>query len=350
MTAAGDNRGFARPADASPEGIGAPVAFSSKGPAAVLLDRHLDRLPPRAVAFTALVVTSMLWGSNAVVARVLLDGISATWLAWLRWVVVLAMLSPFVWPERRAIVAALRSHPRELAIFAVLGFAPQNVVVYSGLSGTTAINMGLLNSAIPVLIVAILAVVKRRAPGMFESIGLAISVTGVLLIVAHGNPRAILNLDFNSWDLLVLSGMFVWALYTIKLTRRSVPLSFPAFCFAAALIGMVLTIPALGWDVAVHGAPRPSAGTLVGILYIGALPTLAAMLLYGYGVGRVGAVQAGIFTHLVPVFSAIFATLLIGERLHAFHAAGFALIAGGAVLCCLTPSPMLSSPREAPRA
>ncbi len=316
----------------------------------MLLDRHLDRLPPRAVAFTALVITSMLWGSNAVVARVLLDGISATWLAWLRWVVVLAMLSPFVWGERRAIVAALANHPRELAIFAVLGFAPQNVLVYTGLSGTTAINMGLLNSAIPVLIVAIIAVARRRAPGLFEAIGLAISVTGVLLIVAHGDPRAILRLDFNSWDLLVLVGMFIWALYTVKLTERTIPLSFPAFCFAAGLIGMMLTLPAVGWDVAVHGLPRPSLATLAGILYIGALPTLAAMLLYGYGVARVGAVQAGIFTHLVPVFAAIFATLLIGERLHAFHAAGFALIAGGALLCCLTPSPMLSSARELPRA
>ena len=74
------------------------------------------------------------------------------------------------------------------------------------------------------------------------------------------------------------------------------------------------------------------------------------MLLYGYGIARIGAVQAGIFTHLVPVFAAIFATLTIGERLHAFHAAGFALIAGGAILCCLTPAPMLSSSREAPRA
>ncbi len=316
----------------------------------MLINRHIDRLPPRPAAFTALVVTSALWGSNAVVARVLLDGISAAWLAWLRWAVVLVMLAPFVFRERRAIAAALRSHTRELAIFAVLGFAPQNVLVYTGLSGTTAINLGLLNSAIPVMIVALLAVIKRRAPGLFESIGLAISVTGVLLIVAHGDPRAILRLDFNSWDLLVLTGMLIWALFTIKLGDRAIPLSFPAFCFAAGLIGLVLTMPALGWDLAVHGAPRPSLPTLAGILYIGALPTLAAMLLYGYGVARVGAVQAGIFTHLVPVFAAIFATLMIGEHLHSFHAAGFALIAGGAILCCLTPSPMLSSPPATPRA
>lgn len=311
---------------------------------------YIASLPPRAVAFAALIVTAALWGSNAVVARSLLDGISPAWLAWLRWVVVLTLLAPFVWPERRAIATAMRTHARQIAIFALLGFAPQNVLVYVGLSGTTAINMGLLNSAVPVLIIVVIALMKRRAPALFESIGLGISVIGVLLIVAHGDARAMLRLDFNAYDLIVLGGMLMCALYTIKLTERTVPLSFPAFCFAAATVGMLLTVPAIGWDIAAHGLPHPTAGTLAGILYIGALPTLVAVLLFGHAVARVGAVQAGIFIHLVPVFSAIFATLAIGERLHAFHAAGFALIAGGAALCCLTPSPMLSSAREAPRA
>ncbi|MEO8847756.1 MAG: DMT family transporter [Casimicrobiaceae bacterium] len=312
-------------------------------PDAVLIDRYLDRLPPRPAAFLALVITSALWGSNAVVARVLLDGISPIWLAWLRWAVVVVMLSPFMWRERREIARVMQTHTGELAIFALIGFAPQNVLNYTGLSGTTAINAGLFNSTIPVIIVAIVALTRRRPPGLFEAIGVAVSAMGVLLIVAHGDPRSIVRLDFNSSDLLVLASMFVWAIYTIRLAERSIPLSFSAFCYAAGLIGLLLTMPAIGWDIARHGLPTIAWPTLVGILYLGAVPTLLAMLLLGYGVARVGAVQAGIFTHLVPVFAAIFATLAIGEHLHAFHAAGFALIAGGAILCCLTPSPMLSS-------
>jgi drug/metabolite transporter (DMT)-like permease len=312
----------------------------------------LDRLPPRAAAFAALIVTSALWGSNAVVARVLLDGVTPAWLAWLRWFVVLVILAPFVWRERAAIADALRNDRRDLALFAALGFAPQSLVVYAGLAGTTAINMGLLNSAIPVLIVAIVAVMRRSMPRAFEATGLALSVAGVLLIAVHGNVRALARLDFNGSDLIVLVGMFVWALYTVRLGARDAAraaLSFPAFCFAAGLMGLVLTLPAVGVDVALHGLPHPSPGTLAGILYLGSLPTLVAMLLYGYGVARIGPVQGGIFTHLVPVFSALLATLFIGERLYAFHAAGFALIAGGAILCCLTPTPMLSSSSPASR-
>jgi drug/metabolite transporter (DMT)-like permease len=309
----------------------------------------LDRLAPRTLAFIALVVTSALWGSNAVVARMLLDGVSPTWLAWLRWLVVVAILAPFVWHERAAIVKALRDDPRDYALFAVIGFAPQNALVYTGLAGTTAINMGLLNSVIPVLIVAIVALMKRRVPRSFEAIGVGLSMVGVLLIAVHGDLRALARLELSRSDLVVLAGMFIWAIYTVRLGIReasSPALSFPAFCFTAGLLGLVLTMPVLGVDVALHGLPRPSWGTMAGILYLGALPTLVAMLLYGYGLARVGAVQGGIFTHLVPVFSALFATLVIGERLFPFHAAGFALIAGGAILCCLTPTPVLSSARE----
>ncbi|HEY3584348.1 MAG TPA: DMT family transporter, partial [Casimicrobiaceae bacterium] len=86
---------------------------------------------------------------------------------------------------------------------------------------------------------------------------------------------------------------------------------------------------------------------LTGILYIGLLPSLAATLLWTFGVARLGAVRAGVFTHLVPVFAALFAVTFLGEKLRAYHALGFVLVAGGALVCCLVESRMLSS--KAPR-
>ena len=300
--------------------------------------------PSRRAAYVALIATAALWGSNAVVARGLLESVPVVWLATLRWLIVLALLAPFVWRDRVAIAGALRNDWRALALFALLGFAPQNILIYVGLSGTTAINFGLLNSAIPVMIVFVAAVAHRRRPGSLETIGLALSLAGVGAIVARGDLRAIANLAVNSSDLLVLVGMLVWAVYTVKLARRPSDLPFPSFVFAAGLIGMVISLPAIGWQLARHGLPAPTPGEWAGILYIGALPSLVATLLFGYGLARVGAVQAGVFTHLVPVFAAVFAVIWIGERLHAYHAVGFALVAGGALLCCLRPEPMLSSP------
>ena len=77
---------------------------------------------PRGPAYAALVLTAALWGSSAVAARGLLDAIPPVALAYLRWTVVLLLLLPFAWPERAAIVATLRAHPRAYAALTLLGF------------------------------------------------------------------------------------------------------------------------------------------------------------------------------------------------------------------------------------
>jgi drug/metabolite transporter (DMT)-like permease len=307
-------------------------------------------LRSRGAAYGALVVTAALWGSSAVAARGLLDHVPPVALACLRWIVVLLGLLPFAWAERAAMLAALRGHFRAYVTLALAGFAPHTCLVYFGLLGSTATLLGLLNSAIPVMIVALLAGWRGRRPRPLEMLGLALSCAGVVFILAHGDPRVLFALRFRPSDLLLLAAMAVWAYYTIKLTERPDHLSLPAFVFLAATLGLVLAAPLLAWELVVRGPPVLGATELLGIAYLGTLPTLVAMLLFGHAVARVGAVQGGIFTHLVPVFTALFAAAFLGERLQPYHAAGFVLVAGGALLCCLRPDPMLSSRAPAPPA
>lgn len=291
----------------------------------------------RALPYGALVLTSALWATSSVTARGLLDTLAPAWLSALRWTVVLLALAPVAWRDRRAIADAFRRHFGSLALFALVGFAPQTWLVYVGLAGSSAINLSLLNSAIPVLIVAVAALLHRRKPGALELAGIAVSLAGVLVIVARGRPETFAALAVNGHDLLMLVGMGVWAWYTVRLARRDDALPFPSFMFAAGLIGLALIAPAVAWEAATQRIALPGAGAWAGVVYLGVLPTIAAMTLLAYGIRRVGPVQAGLFTHLVPVFAALLATIFLGETLHVFHAAGFALVAGGAILGCLRP-------------
>ena len=54
---------------------------------------------------------------------------------------------------------------------------------------------------------------------------------------------ALLRLDLNPWDLALLGGMLVWALYTLKLRDRPGMLSLPAFLFVGAVLGNAVTLP-----------------------------------------------------------------------------------------------------------
>jgi drug/metabolite transporter (DMT)-like permease len=259
-----------------------------------------------------------------------------------RWAVVFVVLLPFVWSERRAIARSLRRDWKLLLTLTLLGSAPQTALIYTGLSSSTAIHLGLLNSTIPVLIILISWGWYARRPRRLETAGLAISLCGVLLILAHGDLRSLFHLEFNHGDLLMLGGMVIWALYTLRLKDRPQSLSVYAFVFALSLIGELLTLPLAAWQWAHTGAIHLGAREFLGLLYIGALATLVSTVLFSYGVERVGAVRAGILIHLMAVFSSLFAALFIGERLFIYHAAGFVMVAGGAIVGCLRPEPVLS--------
>ena len=297
----------------------------------------------RTLAYAALVCTTALWGSNGVVSRALMDTIPPLVMAAARWAVVFVVLLPLIWPERRAIAHSLRRDWKLLLALALLGSAPQSALVYTGLSASTAIHLGLLNSTIPVFIILISWGWYARRPRRLEAAGLAISLIGVFLILAHGDLRSLLHLQFNHGDLLMLGAVVVWAIYTLRLKDRPQSLSLLAFVFVLSLIGELLTLPlaALQWVRA--GGVHLGAREWLGLLYIGALATLVSTALFSYGVERVGAVRAGILIHLMPVFSSSFAALFIGERLFPYHAAGFILVAGGAILGCLKPEPVILS-------
>lgn len=298
-------------------------------------------------AYGALLLTCALWGSNGTVARPLELVMGPFTLSVLRWLVVVLLLLPVVWHERAAMLHAMRTQGRLLVLFALLSGALQSGLIYAGLAGTTAIHLGLLNSAIPVMIIFITWVWHGRQPRRLETIGLAVSLCGVLLILAHGDLAALLRLDFGVGDLMILAGMVNWSLYTIKLKDRPVSLSLFAFAFLVALIGSVMASPVVAVEFVLRGLPQMGAREILSVLYIGVLPTLAGMLLFGYGVDRVGPVRAGIFAHFMPVFATLFAVLILGEVFHAYHAAGFVLVAGGAIMSCFRPDAVVTSPPPA---
>ncbi len=304
----------------------------------------------RGAAYAAMILTIVLWASSAVAARGLLYAVSPAALAFLRWTVVVLCLAPFVWRDRAAMLAALRADFRTYAAFALIGFAPQSAIIYLGLAGSTATTLGLFNSAIPVIIVAVLVAFRGRKLDRLEAIGLALSSAGVVLILAHGDPRALFTLRFSPYDVLLLAGAAIWGLYTIRLSERPAALPVPAFLFVCAVLGLCFIAPLATAEIALKGWPALPPSTLAGIVYLGTLPTLVASLLFAFGVVRVGAIRAGILTHLMPVFTALAAAVFLGERLQPFHGMGFLLVAGGALICCLHASPVITSraPARAP--
>src|SRR5512138_944015 len=178
------------------------------------------RAARRVPASLSLAVASLLWSGNFVIGRAVAGRVPPVALAFWRWAVALAVLLPFTFRALRAAAPALRRSWRILVPLGILGVGNFNLLVYVGLTETTATNALLLNSACPAFILAIsfAAGLGRASPR--QPPGIALSLAGVVAIVTRGAPGTLLSVSFARGDLWVLAAVLSWAAYTLLLDRR----------------------------------------------------------------------------------------------------------------------------------
>ena len=93
--------------------------------------------------------------------------------------------------------------------------------------------------------------------------------------------------------------------------------------------GLLVLLPFWVWELA-QGATIPtSPGPIAAVLYIGVFASLLAFIIWNRCVSALGPSVTGASFHLVALFTAALAFLLLGEPVRSFHLVGAALILGG---------------------
>jgi drug/metabolite transporter (DMT)-like permease len=231
----------------------------------------------------------------------------------------------------RQLVRDLRVIRQFLPLLLILGTTGSglfNTLQYLALERTTATNAGIINSTAPAMIVAASVLLSRVLVSARQIAGILLSLTGVLAVLAKGDPAALRALTFNTGDLIMLGAMMIWAVYTALLVRRP---AIHAFSFAAVTfaIAALLNLPLALVEQASGARLVPSAGAFAATAYVAIFPSFLAYLMFNRGVEIFGPARAGAFMHLVPLFTALLAILFLGEQPALYHAFGLALILAG---------------------
>jgi drug/metabolite transporter (DMT)-like permease len=254
-----------------------------------------------------------------------------------RWVLALVILLPFVVPELRRNRGVVRRDWLKLMLLGALGATVFNTMIYVGLQFTAATNGILFNSISPVLIVLLSWVVLRDRLTPRQGVGVAVSLLGVLAIVARADPALLAALRFNRGDLWLIAAMVLWSVYTLLLRWRPPELSAMAFLAAMLALSLPLLLPFYAWEFAGRGGFAITVPTVAALAYYATLPSIVSYLFWNRAVAQVGANRAGLFTHLMSVFGAVLSMVFLGERLYAYHFIGAALIFGGIWLTTKKP-------------
>src|SRR5580765_4798683 len=97
----------------------------------------------------------LFWSCNWIVGRGLSHDVPPFAMTFYRWLFAIIILAPFGLPHLRVDLPLVRRHWKALLALGVVGIGTHNALAYLGLRYTTAMNGVILNSFIPVMIVAL---------------------------------------------------------------------------------------------------------------------------------------------------------------------------------------------------
>lgn len=275
----------------------------------------------------ALTLTALLFSGNFVAGRGLRGQVDPLTLNFLRWLIALALLVPFAWPHVNFTV--VRREWRLLLALGATGLASFHTLTYQALRSTTAANALLMLSLIPIVTLLGSAVLWRERPSMGQIGGAAISVVGAAVLITRGDIAAILAHGLNAGDLWMLLGVVIWSAYALLLKRCPADLPPLVVLTASAAVAVCLMAPPLAILTPTPLAVFASPTVLLSIGYIAVFASVVGFQLWLRGVARVGPVRANQFLHLMPVFGAALAFVILGEVPTPVQVAGAVLVLSG---------------------
>ena len=281
--------------------------------------------------YLLLSLTSLFWAGNIVLARYVAGHVPPMTLSCVRWIGAFLMLLPFAWPHLARDWPALRRRLALMVTLSASGFAINNALSYWALQYTEALNALLIQSSGP-LFVALWSL------GLFgmrltwaQLAGIAISLTGVLIIILRGDPGALASIRFNKGDLMFAGALMAFGLYSALMTRRPLTHQLSLIVFTTGC-GALLLLPFSVWEFARGNTLKFDLLTMATLIYVVIFPSTLAYLFFNRGIALIGPNRAAPFFHLVPVFGSAMAILLLGEQPRLYHLIGYALVLAGVVI------------------
>jgi drug/metabolite transporter (DMT)-like permease len=267
---------------------------------------------PRFWVVLALLTVYIVWGTTYLVIRFALEGFTPYWMMGLRFVIAGGGLYLFL--RARGVPNPTR---RQWGSAALVG-----ALLLGGGMGSVALAEESISSGLAATLVAtaplwtmVFGLLWRRIPSRGEWIGVAFGLLGVALLSLEGNLQA-----NPTGILLLIFAPMAWALGSVWMRHLDMPDGMMGNAAEMLMGGLVLCGMAV-----VRGEPfptDPTPGSVLALVYLITLGSLAAMSAYYYLLKKVSPTLATSYSFVNPAIALFLGVALGGEVL-----TGSALIA-----------------------
>jgi drug/metabolite transporter (DMT)-like permease len=297
--------------------------------------------PSRLMAFASLALSMALVGSYVALSKPLVAVLPVFLLAWLRFGIG-ALAMPH-WLKKPTGELPWSLATRWL-VFAqsLLGNFFFSICMLYGVSLTSAVSAGIVMALIPAAVALLSWALLRERVTLRVWLGVALAVLSVSLFMLFKQEQTIdisrrplsdLFLDKYFWGFLLLFGAVLCeAAYAVIGKRLTATLTPKRVAAVINLWGLVLMTPFglyLALDFNFSGVPP---GSWLLLVFYALAASVWSVWLWMTGLKSIPAAQAGVFTVMLPISSALTGLVFLGESISGFQALAFAIALAGVVL------------------
>ena len=272
----------------------------------------------------ALVLTTLLWGVTFVVIKLSLADVSPLVFVSLRFTLASLILLPFAYKLFRTFNKEILTGGIILGLLNFAGFATQTI----GLKFTSATKSGFITGTFVIFTPILQLIIEKRKPRKENIFGILLVLLGLVFLSSRGNSLFDifneLGTNFNIGDFFTLLCAIVFAAYIVYLDIISHKIDYKALVFIQIIVTGIF-----GWLFAyllsVTGLEKFSFQLGNTALFA----TVIATTLQTKYQKFVTPTKAAIIFSLEPIFAALFAFLIINERLSYFGFIGCIFIFTG---------------------
>ena len=288
--------------------------------------------PPTALNWIAIVALGAIWGASFMSVHVALQDMGPFQVVSGRVVLAASVLVALTYLLGQRLPSLVTPQGRRLWLYALgtgmlSNALPFALISWSQLhitSGFAGVSMALV--PLFTLVLAHFMLPGERLTPM-RTLGFALGLTGVLALIGTDSLRPEGgSMEFIARAVCILSTLS-YALGSI-ITRRCPQVDAVAFAASSLTCAALIIVPVM---LVTDGLPTqiPQVTSLLAILYLGLLPTGAAMVVVVYVVRSAGPTFLTQTNYHVPVWSVIFGTMILAEPLPAQFIVALGLILSG---------------------
>ncbi|MDQ0888259.1 drug/metabolite transporter (DMT)-like permease [Paenibacillus sp. V4I9] len=274
----------------------------------------------------AVIIAILLWSTSFVGTKIAYNSFPPLTLGAARFVIASFILGVIMLSRKEFI----RPAPKDMGLMALSGilgttlyFALENI----GLELTTASSAALIVASYPAITALLEFIFFRVKISWLKGLGIVMAVVGVYQISGGSSEESSGQLTGNL--ILILAGV-VFATYNFTTRKVVRNYSMVTVSFYQTIAGTLAFIPLAliersRWQM-------PSVDSLWMLLYLGVFCSVAAFMLYNYGLRNLSSGVAMALMNLVPLFGVLFSTVFLHEVLHIYDLIGGMIIIVGVIL------------------